>query len=212
MNKNTQTLTFIVIGSWLVKALLLLLLVHVNAGFTQPDSASYLVPAQHMLQGGSMWSDPSLWMRTPGYPLFLAAIFKMTGISFLAVAWVQLVLSGLLVINAYRIATLLGNATIGLWAAVFVALDYLFASFFALVLSDLLFAIVFSFIFYYLILFMKQQESCLRAVIIVGLLLAVSTWIRPISYYLTPLLAISLLIYAWRTVSFSKAIIWVWPC
>ena len=208
MSKNTRTLALIVISSWLIKALLLVLIIHVNAGFTQPDSASYLVPAQHMLQGGSMWTDPSLWMRTPGYPLFLAAIFKVTGISFLAVAWVQLALSGLLVINAYRIAKILADATIGLWAAAIVALDYLFASFFALVLSDILFAIIFSFIFYYVIVFMKQHEKRLCAVIMVSLLLAVSTWIRPIPYYLVPLLAMSLFVYTWRTLSFSKAIIW----
>lgn len=209
MKKNTLYLSLIVLASCLIKFFVLWLLIHVNAGFTQPDSASYLRPAKNMLSGGSFWLDPSLWMRTPGYPLFLAAIFKVTGVYFIAVVLVQLALSGFLVINAYRIGKILGNSTIGLWAAVVVAGDYLFASFFALILTDLLFAVIFSFIFYYLIVFMQDHEKRFRAALIIGMWLAISTWIRPIPYYLTPLLSIALILYSWRTAQFPKALVWV---
>ena len=209
MKKTSLYLSLIILGSLLIKGFVLWLFVHNHVGFIQQDSGTYIAPANYILNGGSFWSDSSLWMRTPGYPLFLAAIFKMTGVNLMAVVLAQLLLSGLLIINAYRITTLLSNQVIGLWAAALVGIDYLFIDFFAYILSDLLFAIIISTVFYYLIVFMKQHEQRLRAAFIIGILLAIATWVRPLPYYLVPLLAVALMVYVWRTAQFPKAIIWL---
>ena len=209
MKKTGLYLTLIILGSLLIKSFVLWLFMHNHVGFIQQDSGTYIAPAKYILHGGSVWTDPSLWMRTPGYPLFLAAIFKMAGVNLMAVVLVQLLLSSLLIINAYRITAMLSNQIIGLWAAALVGIDYLFIDFFAYILSDLVFAIIISYVFYYLIVFIKQHEQRLRAAFIIGLLLAVATWVRPLPYYLTPLLAIALIVYTCRTKQSPKAIIWL---
>lgn len=208
MKRSTAYLALIVLGSCLLKCCVLALMIHASAGFTEPDSASYLAPAYYLLQGHSLWSDASLWMRTPGYPLFLAAIFRVFGAHLIAVLIVQIVLSSVLIINAYRIVGLLANTRIALWAAALVAIDYLLVVFSLRILSDLLFASVVSFIFYHFIVFMKNQEKRFYSALMVGILLAVATLIRPISYYLGPLLIMALLIYCYRRVSAKRIIAW----
>lgn len=208
MKKVTFYLSLIILVSCIVKLFVLWVFVHTGTPLTSPDSLSYIMPAKLISSGGSFWSDTLLWMRTPGYPLFLAAIFKICGEHLLAVSLVQLLLSNLLVLNAYRIGKMLANSTVGLWCAGVVALDYLFMTFFPLILSDFLFAVIISFVFYYVIIFMKCPSSRLRTTLMIGILLAIATWIRPVSYYLIPFLFLTLVLYSWRSRQFPQA--WGW--
>lgn len=209
MKKVGYTLLGIISGSFLFKAFILVLLIHSGSTFMQPDSLSYLAPAIHAVHGGSLWLNASLWMRTPGYPLFLATIFKVFGIHLVTVIVIQLLLSSLLIINAYRIGTILRNSTGGLWCAALVSMDYLLIDVSNFILSDFLFSVIFSFAFYYLIVFMKIGEKHFQAVLMLGLLLAMATWVRPLSYYFLPLLVMMLLGYAWRTKQLGRMMGWM---
>jgi 4-amino-4-deoxy-L-arabinose transferase-like glycosyltransferase len=180
-------------------------LYHAGADFTLPDSGSYLGPANVLLSKGMFWSNPGIWMRTPLYPLIISGIYWLVGKNLFYVIFFQIFMSGLLVINAYRITELLSNSKMGLFAAGLVAVDYLFISYSNLIMTDLLFAVIFSFIFYYIIKF-TQRKSDYLSLAVIGILLAIATLMRPVSYYLTPILAIALFIYTFKKDSFIKAL------
>src|SRR5438034_2458436 len=97
------------------------------ARFLFPDSASYLDSARALLHGGFATSAapgaPPQTVRTPGYPLFAAAVFALFGERPAAVVAVQAVLSVVTIALAYAIARTLWDARAGLLAAALLAVD-----------------------------------------------------------------------------------------
>ena len=198
---------FLIISfSILFKLVIFMVLYYLGADFTLPDSPSYFTPAQRLLNQPISLFTHGLWERTPLYLLFIAGIYKIFGQHLQAVVIVQIFLSGFLVFNAYRITKLLSNQKAGLYAALIVAIDYLLISYTSLVMTDVLFAILFSYIFYYS-LYTFKAELNLRLILLIGLLLALCTLIRPISYYLIPLSAVSLFFYSYKKINLTKAIL-----
>lgn len=63
------------------------------ASFIQPDSYGYMNMARTAFSPGGMISETHHALRMPGYPLFLAGIFKLFGESVAAVQAVQVLLS-----------------------------------------------------------------------------------------------------------------------
>ena len=95
---------------------------------TVGDTPTYLGPAQQLLEhgrfdSGSPPGQPE-FLRTPGYPTFIAAVYRVFGENDnTAVLLVQVVLSALTVLLAYLLAARMWSKPIGLLAALLVALD-----------------------------------------------------------------------------------------
>jgi 4-amino-4-deoxy-L-arabinose transferase-like glycosyltransferase len=103
-----------------------------------PDSDGYIQPAVVLVTEGG-YNDPSA-IRTPGYPLFLAAVFVVFGQSLAAVVAVQLLLNLLTLFFLFKIGQLLlpQDET---WLSVILfalALEAIFTAFF--ILTETLFA------------------------------------------------------------------------
>ena len=92
------------------------------------DKASYVGPARALLHDGDFDRDVGSavpeFVRTPGYPAFVAAVYQVSGESDTAVYVVQAVLSGVAVFLVVVLGRWLsGSATVGLAAGVLVALE-----------------------------------------------------------------------------------------
>ena len=59
----------------------------------QPDSITHIQMAENIISGNGMTDGNYYSIRAPGYPLFLAAVFKLFGKSMLAVQLVQIIIS-----------------------------------------------------------------------------------------------------------------------
>lgn len=183
-------LSWIIAGSILLKLCIFVLLYCLGSDFMAPDTYSYVKPAV----ASSFWMSHDLWMRTPLYPLFIKVIYALFDKSPYTVVLIQVLLSGLIVFNGYRITKQLSNEKLALFAACLLSINYLFIAYANLMLSDLLFAILMSYIFYYAVRFMRGNQST-KVILTIGMLMALATLTRPISYYLTILLAIALMCY-----------------
>ena len=95
------------------------------AAVRSPDTPSYLAPARSLLQDGrfdELGSDGPMFVRTPGYPLFLAGALWLTDDERL-VGPLQAVLSGLAVVAVWLVASRILGGVVGAVAALLVALD-----------------------------------------------------------------------------------------
>lgn len=198
-------LSMIIIFSVIVKLVVFALLYHLGSKFSLPDTGGYTGPAIKLLNDHVFLSNHSLWERTPLYPLVITAIFGLFGQQLPMVVLAQIGLSVLLIINIYRITMLLSNdRRIGLLAAAVMSIDYLVITYANFVMTDLIYAIFMSFVFYHAICFIKVKAT-LSLTFKIGVFLALATLTRPVSYYLTPLLAILLFVYQSRKVSWRRA-------
>ena len=137
-------------------------------------------------------------LRTPGYPLFLSFIYSIFGMNnhFAAIV-IQIFLSSLTVIFTYKLCMeLLNDQTISFLAGLLVAFD-----FYSIILSNLLltetlatFFIVIGILF--LIKSLKNKKNYYT--IVSSSLLAVATYVRPITLYL-PFFMLPVFMYAhWK--------------
>lgn len=208
-------LGIILLSSLILKLIIFCMLSYLGADFTLPDLPTYMRPTLALLAHKNFFLSQALWERTPLYPLFLAAIFKVFGIHFGVVVLIQILLSSLLVYNSFRITQLLANEQLGLYAALIVAVDYLIISYSNQIMTDLLYATLFSYFFYYGIQVLKTKLTFKR-IALMGILLAVCTLIRPVSYYLIPIMGVAVFGYALsrQTVvtALSYTVLFMLPC
>src|SRR5260221_3348614 len=95
---------------------------------TKGDTPTYLGPANELVDHGRFDSATlpggAEFLRTPGYPVFIAAVYRVFGENDnTAVLLVQVLLSALTVFLAYLLAARVWSVPIGLLAALFVTLD-----------------------------------------------------------------------------------------
>jgi Dolichyl-phosphate-mannose-protein mannosyltransferase len=98
----------------------------VPRSLAESDAPTYYVLADHMIDGtGYRYAadQPPTAKRTPGYPLFLAAIFKLSGRSFSAVRVAQCALDVMTTYLVFALTVLLvGSRPAGLLAALVYAI------------------------------------------------------------------------------------------
>jgi len=117
------------------------------------DSATYINPARSLLYLGKFSHSPETpeiieTFRTPGYPLFLALIFRFSGNSIYAVIIIQIVISVLTIYLIFRIAELLFSPFVGIAAALFFALEHTMFYFSLIVLTETLFTFLITMSFF----------------------------------------------------------------
>ncbi|AIT62478.1 Dolichyl-phosphate-mannose-protein mannosyltransferase family protein [Coxiella burnetii str. Namibia] len=147
----------------------------------QPDSGTYLEPAMALLKQGNYGH---IFIRTPGYPTFIAAFFYLFGHNLSAIIIAQLILSIIPIFCGYLITRRLFNGRAGLITAVFLAVDYLFFSYAYFVLTDYLYAVTLSLVFLFGVWVLTESNPKYRHAFLLGLFFAIATLIRPVNYYL----------------------------
>jgi hypothetical protein len=174
-----------------------LYLVHSHPDVTiEGDTPTYLGPAHELLAHGRFDSgnppgQPE-FLRTPGYPVFIAAVHRVFGENNTSVLLVQVALSGLTVFVVYLLAARIWSVPIGLLAAALTTLEPLQNYTSATLVTESLGALLL--ILLAAVGFVALRQNALRPwrCALLGLVMAVATLVRPVTYYL-PLLVVALL-------------------
>jgi 4-amino-4-deoxy-L-arabinose transferase-like glycosyltransferase len=178
--------------SWILLVCFLLqlgLITHVlerDPGFmAEPDTESYERPAKSLVARGLYEQRPGVpeVERTPGYPVFLAAVFG-TGAGRRAVVAAQVLLRLLGVLLLYHMVKKVCSVPVACGAAVLLAVDPSSIIYSGRILSETLFTAL-MILFVDLCWRMMRGERCGTGLsLAAGTTLAYSTLVRPISYYL----------------------------
>ena len=160
------------------------------------DSVSYIRPAQalvdHRRFDQAATERTAEFLRTPGYPVFIAVVRDVAGSGNTRLLLAQAGLSTLTVFLAYVLATRLWSVTTGLVAGALVALEPLQFYTAGTLIAEGLSALALMTVVLVGFIVLTRDEDSLRWSAGLGLALALATMVRPVSYYL-PLLAAALL-------------------
>ena len=163
------------------------------------DSPSYLLSARNFLAAGIFSQDeaPPYKIdveRTPGYPLFIAAIWTILGRQTLApVVWVQVLLSVFAVALLYIAALRLFNRrAAAIVAALLLALDAQAAGRAAYILTDSTFQLLMVLTVYLLVDFLLTNSW--RAILGLVVVVAAGFYVRPAGLLLPAALALAVLL------------------
>jgi 4-amino-4-deoxy-L-arabinose transferase-like glycosyltransferase len=187
----------------------------------QPDSTSYEEPAKALLKTGQFLEhidnpDQPMLVRTPGYPTFIAAIYGLFGESRFAVILFQIFVSCLSILLLHGIAAKWCDRRTALMVTLLYALDP--AS--TLISQFMLTETLFTFFWLLCVLLGVQMLRHSRKIswpLLLGILLATTTLIRPVSYYLILPITVFMGVeavrsrYGWRQALTILLLIWV-PC
>ncbi|GIP37139.1 hypothetical protein J31TS4_04190 [Paenibacillus sp. J31TS4] len=175
---------------WILLILLLGLALRLGYVLTEPfelpehDQKNYTEMAVRLLDHGVygyLEEEPNT-LVTPGFPLFLALVFKLFGYGDIAQAHMnvrilQAFLSLVILWYLYRTGERLFNRPAGLLAALFAAVYGPFVMAASLILTEILFLALLSALLYYQVRIMQENRT--RDHIIAGLLLGLLVLTRP---------------------------------
>lgn len=159
---------------------------HASDSFMQPDSFGYLDIAKSAFSPTGMMTEGSHSWRLPGYPLFIAGVFKVFGESVFAVQMVQILLSLFSCWFLFRISEHYLDERAA-WLVVFLfAVSYGPFSQDAMVLSESLYTSVILAAFYFLLreqmtvsgLFFAAGYFIRQEILVFIVLAAVGAWYR----------------------------------
>lgn len=163
------------------------------------DAEGYIRLAKTIIETGTFSISPELLgvpetIRTPGYPLFVALGYSLFGYSNVGVILLQILISLLTIFFAFKIALSLANKSIGVITAGLMALDVLSFDFTIRIMAETLFTFIILLIFLTGIKLIKTRGNLLYALIL-GILTAAATQIRPINYFLFVFLILFFAVY-----------------
>jgi 4-amino-4-deoxy-L-arabinose transferase-like glycosyltransferase len=169
-----------------------------------PDTPSYERTALALLADGRFWTAPGSGEpqvhRTPGYPALLAATYAVVGRSPIAVVAIQLVMSGVILILASRLAS--GTGAAARWTALAIlGLDVTFFASAQYLLTETFFTLQ---LVLFVLLWTAMRDPAapgsrhLALAAAAGFVLAAMALTRPIAYYLPPLVALVTVLLARR--------------
>jgi 4-amino-4-deoxy-L-arabinose transferase-like glycosyltransferase len=167
------------------------------------DTQSYVEPAKALAHDGHLTlrpNDPTpIFVRTPGYPAFAAAILWVTD-SVWSISPIQAALSVLSVVLTFVVARQVVGATGALVAAAIAALDPLqFASSGTLLTESLATLIMIAMVWAATRVFARDATRLRPGeVAVFGLLIAFATMVRPTTYYLPLFVLVLFLAPVWR--------------
>lgn len=193
-NKKIFALIFIMAFSIRLGALLSFSgeksLIYVN------DSQTYLQVAKNIINHGVYSMEVSDNphpdnFRTPLYPLFLLPfVWLNTSLYFPVIVQILLISLGMVVI--FFISQKIFNPKIALIATIFFALEPLGALFSAQIMTESIFTPIFVIAVLFFVLFIKFKKN--KDLLIGSILLALAALMRPIAFYLFPIIGIALLL------------------
>lgn len=164
-----------------------------------PDSLTYEGPARALLATGRFDVDPRIprpeVMRTPGYPLFLAAVYGVFGESRRAAILVQIFISVGVMAGAWWLGRRIWDGRVALLAVALLALDPVSFLYSQLMLTETLYSAALLLCVAAGLKLIASSRHELAWALALGLTLALGTHIRPVHYYLiAPVLLIVLVV------------------
>jgi len=166
--------------------------IHTPASKFMPDTATYIEPGVNLLEKGvfATYDDGGNIIyevnRTPGYPIFLAFLNRVLKIPFDGIILIQILLMTAAGLIVYKAANEI-DGRIGLLAAFIFLFDQPTTLSTLMLLTEALYTV---FIACFMYLFLKYLKGYkVTHLILSTLILALATYIRPVSYYLGIFLA-----------------------
>lgn len=158
------------------------------------DAYNYDVMAKNFLDNGYWgYTDSYSHKRpalkpnaviTPGYPMFLAAIYSVTGYKdgspLRTVRTIQAILGALTCLIVYLLGKKVGNRKVGLMAAFFYAIYPSFIWATTLILTETLYNFLF-FLYLYIQFGLLDNLKSKKAAVICGLMFAAAIFVRPVA-------------------------------
>lgn len=199
----TLWLLVILLASLAAKFVVFFIFYHGDyAQIVQPDTDSYVTPAKYIASQHGFWHSlyySPMFERTPGYPLFLAAVFSLFGVHLTSVVIAQIILSSVLTICAYIISKRLFSVSVALITAFVVSFNFLFITYSYFVLSDFMSAVWLSLFFTLGVILYQGNRYKKSMALLMGLVLAIATLTRPMNYYLIIPVVIGTIVYCYRS-------------
>ena len=167
------------------------------------DTQGYVGPARALLEDGRFTlapGDPTpMLLRTPGYPLLLAAILGITDSEW-SISPIQAALSAVIVLVVIAIGRRAASPAVGLFAGLIVAYSPLQFAFAGTILSESPATLTLVLVAAAGIpLFARRVEDATWVhALVLGLALAVATMVKPTTYYLPLLLVVLLAVRFWK--------------
>jgi len=169
--------------------------------FFEPDSGGYVSLASSLSSGhgfAALGSSTPEFIRTPGYPGFLAVIQSLFGDSARVMALVQATFTALFVVPLHRISRRFldrrsANVTVGL-----MAVHPLIVYHSTMLLTEALSLLLLMIVVDRLIRHVMEEVDSTRSWLITGATIAVLAHVRPIAYFLTPVVVVVFAVVAWR--------------
>jgi 4-amino-4-deoxy-L-arabinose transferase-like glycosyltransferase len=167
---------------------------------TSHDTQSYVEPARAIAEDGAFAVRPGsrdpMYVRTPGYPALMAAVFAVdeSETHFLLV---QALLSCLTILLAYVIAARMWGVTVGIVAAALIVLEPLQFAASGTLLTESVFSLALLGVVAIGFHVFGGRPLRLRWCVLLGAAVAVATLIRPTTYYL-PVFVVVLMILSAR--------------
>ncbi|MDD5680137.1 MAG: glycosyltransferase family 39 protein [Candidatus Omnitrophica bacterium] len=188
LNNDNKVLILIIISSLAIKlAVCGYGIVNMPSYKFMPDTPTYIEPGINLIEKGvfaTFTNDGRInyeIIRTPGYPVFLALLNKTLKCSFDGIIIVQILLITFAGYIVYRAAYEL-DRKIALLAASIFLFDLPVTMTSLLLLSESLYTVFIAVFMYLFLRYLKTRN--IYVLISSAILLAIATYIRPISYYL----------------------------
>ncbi|MDO8676877.1 MAG: glycosyltransferase family 39 protein [Candidatus Azambacteria bacterium] len=173
--------------------------------FGQPissDQLGYDGIATDILNKGQFTDHDQPTFREPGYPLFLAGIYKIFGHNFNIVRYIQIIFFGLLSVIIYLLAENIFGRNVAIFSSLSAAFFYGLANQAGLITTELLFAFLLC-LFAYSI-YKASAEDGNKWLIFSALVLGGATLVRSAAEFLFFLVIINLFIIYKNKISYKK--------
>jgi hypothetical protein len=159
--------------------------------FFEPDSGGYLALATSLSSGdGFTVAGAPEFIRTPGYPGFLAVIQWVVGDSARVLALVQAVVTAVFVVPLRRLSGVLLPRRTANVVVVLMAVHPLILYHSTMLLTEALSLLLVMILAERLVRLLRAGNGRMVDWLIVGFVVAVLTHVRPIAYFLTPVLVV----------------------
>jgi 4-amino-4-deoxy-L-arabinose transferase-like glycosyltransferase len=161
--------------------------------FLTPDTAGYQTLAKD-LGAFTSKSNPHFglsMLRTPVYPLYLSFTHLITDSRIIGPMTIQVLIGVAVVYVTYRLALSLFGRSVALWAAAILAIDPVSVIYSSLILTETLYAF---FLVGAVLLLWRPQDNRWTRALAAGVLLGLATLTRPVSIYLSVVVAVGYLI------------------
>ncbi len=164
---------------------------------TFPDSPSYLRPALSLMESGSFLhlrkEGPDL-NRTPGYPVFLAALMYVVGKDLRNLLIAQTIVVSFTVLILYWIARRILPPVMAITGAMLAALSPWSAATAGLLLSESFYLLILVLLFLFMYLVVERESNLFNVLLgggVIGLLTSAAVLVRPL-WPLVPIVAVIL--------------------
>lgn len=159
------------------------------------DSSSYAALSDALLQGHfSEGAEQYEYFHTPGYPAFVAAIRFVTGGSYFAVTFIQVLLVFATALMTFVLGSILVSEKVGLWASLLFLANPLVPSIAFLIATDTLFMFLLTLGF--LLIVKYAREHMAQATFAAAVCFALAIYVRPVGFVAFPIFIAPLLAFA----------------